>query len=95
MKITLQDMKIFLRVDFDDDDTLIEKLMVDATNRCMDILRIDENERAEIDTSSISNFDLAVMYCVAYTYENRETCDYKKLNLGLRGLLFGDREDKF
>lgn len=95
MAVTLDDVKLFLRVDYNDDDTLIEKLMVDATNRCMDILRVDENDRATLDTSSISNFDLAVMFCVAYTFENREECDYKKLNLSLRGLLFGDRESKF
>lgn len=95
MAVTLDEMKIYLRVDFTDDDALIEKLMTDATNRCMDILRIDENDRASLDTSSISNFDLAVMFCVAFTYEYREECDYEKLNLALRGLLFGNREDKF
>ena len=91
--ITLEQMKKYLRVDFSDDDALIEKLMVDATNRCMDILR--QNHKNDVDTSSISNFDLGVMYCVAYTYEHREDCDYKSLNLALRGLLFGDREARF
>ena len=91
--ITLEQMKKYLRVVFSDDDMLIEKLMVDATNRCMDILR--QNHKNDVDTSSISNFDLGVMYCVAYTYEHREDCDYPKLNLALRGLLFGDREARF
>ena len=31
----------------------------------------------------------------AYTYEHREDCDYKSLNLTLRGLLFADREERF
>lgn len=91
MGVTLEEMKKYLRVDFDDDDALIEKLITEAKNRCKDILRIED----ETDTSSISNFDLGVMYCVAYTYEHREDCDYKSLNLALRGLLFGDREARF
>lgn len=90
MAVKLEDMKKYMRVDFSDDDALIEKLIEDAEKRCKDIVRKDET-----DTSSISNFDLGVMYCVAYTYEHREDCDYPKLNLALRGLLFGDREARF
>ena len=95
MGVTLEEMKKYLRVDFDDDDVLIEKLMSEAKNRCLDILRIEADKKATLDTSSISNFDMALMYCVAYTYEHREDCDYKSLNLALRGLLFGDREARF
>ena len=86
-------MKKYLRVDFTDDDALIEKLMSEAKNRCLDILRMDQ--KATVNTDSISNFDMALMYCVAYTYEHREDCDYKSLNLTLRGLLFADREERF
>ena len=93
MAITLDEMKKYLRVDFTDDDALIEKLMSEAKNRCLDILRMDQ--KATVDTDSISNFDMALMYCVAYTYEHREDCDYKSLNLTLRGLLFADREERF
>ena len=93
MAITLDEMKKYLRVDFTDDDALIEKLMSEAKNRCLDILRMDQ--KATVNTDSISNFDMALMYCVAYTYEHREDCDYKSLNLTLRGLLFADREERF
>ena len=93
MAITLDEMKKYLRVDFTDDDALIEKLISEAKNRCLDILRMDQ--KATVDTDSISNFDMALMYCVAYTYEHREDCDYKSLNLTLRGLLFADREERF
>lgn len=93
MAITLDEMKKYLRVDYTDDDSLIEKLMYEGRNRCLDILRMDQ--KATVDTDSISNFDMALMYCVAYTYEHREDCDYKSLNLTLRGLLFADREERF
>ena len=92
MAITLDEMKKYLRVDFTDDDALIEKLVSEAKNRCLDILRMDQ--KATVNTDSISNFDMALMYCVAYTYEHREDCDYKSLNLTLRGLLFADREER-
>lgn len=95
MAITLDEMKKYLRVDFTDDDALIEKLMSEAKNRCLDILRIEADKKATLDTSSISNFDMALMYCVAYTYEHREDCDYKSLNLTLRALLYADREERF
>lgn len=48
-----------------------------------------------LELSSISNFDMALMFCVAYTYEHREDCDYKSLNLTLRALLYADREARF
>ena len=79
MAITLDEMKKYLRVDYTDDDSLIEKLMQEGRNRCLDILRMDQ--KATVNTDSISNFDMALMYCVAYTYEHREDCDYKSLNL--------------
>lgn len=45
MAITLDEMKKYLRVDFTDDDALIEKLMSEAKNRCLDILRIGNHRR--------------------------------------------------
>ena len=93
MAITLDEMKKYLRVDYTDDDSLIEKLMQEGRNRCLDILRMDQ--KATVNTDSISNFDMALMYCVPYTSEHPEDCDYKSLNLTLRGLLFADREERF
>ena len=39
MIVTLEEMKQYLRVDFDDDDFLIETLIISATRLCMDITR--------------------------------------------------------
>ena len=38
MLITLEEMKNYLRVDFDDDDALIETLITAATRICMDAI---------------------------------------------------------
>ena len=91
--ITLDEMKNYLRVDYSDDDSLITNLIDDANNRVMDILRIDSNET--VNTTEISNYNLSIMYCVAYLYEHREDADYNALNIGLRSLLFGNREVEF
>lgn len=92
--VTLEQMKKYLRVDFEDDDSLIEGLLNDSHSRVMDILRAKRNEDIN-NFDDISNYDLAVMYCVSYLYEHREDCDFKALNLSLRSLLFGDREVLF
>ena len=39
MLVELDEMKNYLRVDFDDDDMLIDTLLVSAERICMDILR--------------------------------------------------------
>ena len=63
MAITLDEMKKYLRVDYTDDDSLIEKLMQEGRNRCLDILRMDQ--KATVDTDSISSVEVALMYCVS------------------------------
>lgn len=42
MLVTLEEMKNYLRVDYDDDDSLIETLIASAKRICMDILRVDD-----------------------------------------------------
>lgn len=42
MTITLEEMKNYLRVDFEDDDRLIEGLIRSGQKMCMDILRTDD-----------------------------------------------------
>ena len=84
MIVTLEEMKQYLRVDFDDDDFLIETLITSATRLCMDIV-FEESENAKP----------AVYYAVAYLYEHREEADHHALTLTLRSLLFGSRKEAF
>ena len=89
--LTLAETKNYLRVDFNDDDALIQNLINSAEEHCTDILRLTD----EMDLADIYNAKIAVLYMVAYLYEHRSDADHEKLNLTLRALLFGDREAVF
>jgi len=91
MIVTLEEMKQYLRVDFDEEDSLISQLLLSSEQLCTDIIRgadlsmLDTNENAKI----------AIMYTVAYLYEHREEADHHALTLTLRSLLFGSRLEGF
>lgn len=88
MIVTVDEMKNYLRVDFSDDDKLLEDIIAAAEKQCMDIVRIDNEE----DFVKTANARIAVMFAAAYLYEHREEADHNAMNLTLRALLFGDRE---
>ena len=44
MIVTVDEMKNYLRVDFSDDDKLLEDIIAAAEKQCMDIVRIDNEE---------------------------------------------------
>jgi uncharacterized phage protein (predicted DNA packaging) len=91
MIISLEEMKNYLRIDFDDDDALLENLILSSERLCMDIARIKSRSVFEKkDTAKI-----AVMYAVAYQYEHREDCDHHALTISLRSLLSGIRKAGF
>lgn len=89
--ISLDEMKSYLRIDFDDDDALLENLIVSSERLCMDIARIKSKTVFE----KKENAKIAVMYAVAYQYEHREDCDHCALTLSLRSLLSGIRKAGF
>lgn len=87
--VTLQEIKQYLRIDFEDDDTLLLSLISTAKQLVMDVGRMDEERFSE-------NEDVvrtAMLYTVSYLYENRNTADFSKLTLTLRVMLFAQRED--
>ncbi len=90
MAVTLDEMKNYLRVDFEDDDALVEALLAAARRICLDILRSEDEALLEDENGRI-----AVMYTAAYLYEHREDADHHGLTLTLRSLLFGQREEGF
>ena len=90
MIVNLDEMKGYLRVDFDDDDALIENFVTTGQNLCADIARLSVDELSAIPSSKI-----AVMYAVAYLYEHREDADHHQLTISLRSLLEGVRRSVF
>lgn len=90
MVVSLEEMKQYLRVDFEDDDSFITNALHSAEDLCADIARLSVEEFSETQTAKI-----AVMYAVAYLYEHREDADHHALTLSLRSLLEGVRRSRF
>ena len=91
MTVTVEEMKNYLRIDFEDDDSLIENFITAAKKQCMDIMRTDDEE----ELNKAQNGKIAVMFTVAYLYEHREEADHHAMDLTLRALLFGSRKEGF
>ena len=91
MIVSVEEAKGYLRVDYDDDDSLIESLILSAQRLCMDILRTEDTKVFEKDR----NAKIAVLYCAAYFYEHREEADHHDLLISLRALLSGNRKAEF
>ncbi len=91
MFVTLEEMKQYLRVDFSEDDGLIETLIQTAESLCMDILRTDARDILHQSDKGRT----AVLYATAYLYEHREEADHKGLTITLRAMLEGDRKAGF
>lgn len=91
MIVTLEEMKQYLRVDYPDDDILLNDIINASQQICMSIARTDDGAAFNKDR----NAKIAVMYAVAYLYEHREDADHHALTLSLRSLLSGIREEKF
>ena len=91
MTVTVEEMKNYLRVDFDDDDQLLQGILNTAKQLCMDVLRTDD----ETLLQSQDNAKTAIMYAAAYLYEHREEADHHALLITLRALLFGSRKESF
>ena len=89
--ITLEEAKSYLRVDFDDEDEMIESLIQSSIKHSMDVARVNSEDELSINP----NGKIAFLYMTAYLYEHREEADYSELNLTLRALLFGDRKPGF
>ena len=93
MAVTVDEMKNYLRVDFEDDDALIGYLIRQGKQICMDVARIADADEDEFE--KLQGTKIAVQYAAAYLYEHREEADHHQLVIDLRNLLFGVREPGF
>ena len=86
--ITLKEAKNYLRVDYDEDDKLIQNLLVTSKQLVMDVGRMSE-EDFSVNEDTVRT---AMLFALGYLYENRSNPDYHKLTLNLRSILFAQRE---
>ena len=86
--VTLQEVKQYLRIDFEDDDTLLLSLISTAKQLVMDVGRMNEDSFSQNEDTVRT----AMLFALGYLYENRSNPDYKKLTLNLRSILFAQRE---
>ena len=92
MTITLAETKTYLRVDYTDDDSLIQGLIDSAIDICADVSR---HTVQEYIAATDEKTHIALLYTVAYLYEHREEADHKKLKLDLWSILEGYRKAAF
>lgn len=89
--LSLDEVKLYLKVDQDDEDDIITGFILPAERMVADILRSDTDTLVENQPIT----KIAVLYTTAYLYEHREDADYHNLMLSLRAMLFGVREVQF
>lgn len=70
---------------------MLYSLIDSAEELCQDIIRTDLDD-FEVIPEVVKT---AVLYAVAYLYENREQADFKDLTSTLKHLLFGVRKEAF
>ena len=87
MLVSLSEAKKYLRVDYDDEDTLIRKFI--QTGETL----VEGTIRKEITGTKINK--VAVLYVVAYLFEHREDADMAELTKSLRYILATEREAAF
>lgn len=93
--ITLDEAKTYLRMPYDDEDNLIESIISTAEKLVQDMARLSDEEWTAADEGTLARVRIAVLFTMAYLYEHREEADHSALNLTLRSLLFGIREEGF
>lgn len=86
--ITLKEAKNYLRVDYEEDDKLIQNLLSTSKQLVMDVGRMSE-EDFSVNEDTVRT---AMLFALGYLYENRSNPDYNKLTLNLRSILFAQRE---
>ena len=92
MIVSLKEVKNYLRIDYDDDNKLLYQLIDTAQKLCAEIVRSEDLSVLEKDKKT---YKTAVLYAIAYLYENREKADHNAMKLTLRALLASYRPEAF
>lgn len=91
MIISLEEAKLFLRVDGDEENTLITQFIATAEDICEGILRYSISELNEIPES----IKQAILYATANMYEQRENFDVKSVIETMTRLVFSYRRESW
>ncbi|WP_350343226.1 head-tail connector protein [Proteinivorax tanatarense] len=89
--ITLEEVKLYLRVEGDEEDALIASLLTASTELCEGILRYPLTEFEEVP-ELVKN---AVLFATASMYENREGDGIKSTFETLKNLLSPYRKESW
>ena len=92
MVISLEEAKLYLRVEGDEEDALITKFILSAEEICEGILRYS---LSEFNTAMPETIKQAVLYAVANMYEQRETLEIKVVIDTMTRLLFSYRKESW
>ena len=89
MVLTVDEAKQHLRIEYDEEDELIEKLILQAQAAAEDFCRVSFEEDAPEPVR------LACLLFVSYHYENRDIPDmttYKSMRMAFEHLLYPHRD---
>lgn len=91
MIVTLEEAKLFLRVDGDEEDDLITKLLLTSQDLCEGVLRYSLSEFEEVPEIVRES----ILYSAANMYENRDNFNSKEIIETISRLLFGYRKEEW
>lgn len=91
MVISLEEVKLYLRVDGDEENTLITSFIITAEEMCEGILRFPLTEFTELPET----VKQSILYAVANMYEEREKIDMKNIHDVMARLLFSYRKESW
>lgn len=89
MVVTLEDAKLFLKIDGDEEDTLITKFLLTSEDLCEGILRYELTEFEEVPEI----IKESILYATASMYENRDNFNSKEIIETISRLLFSYRKE--
>lgn len=91
MVLSLEEVKLYLRVDGDEENIIITKFIITAEELCEGILRYSLTEFTTVPET----IKQAVFYAVANMYENRENFEVKEVLETMTRLLFSYRRESW
>jgi len=89
LAVSLEEAKLYLRVDGGEEDALIAALIETASELCEGVLRMSLEDFEEIPKS----VNQAILYITAYLYEHREELDMKVVEDVVKRLLSPFRKE--